>query len=441
MVDDGIISFDATDAVHNSNIPLVANTKKRAEFIASILVEDDLSVFRKYQVITVQESTLTSVSKQPNRKLKSPTTNANDVQTDLDNYLYGDLDEDDDEKKDDKVAPHDRNQTMETEEYEVRIRSAIITKIADRAIESGDVSWATVLGKLMLSGVQHYESHDESKEGSSSTNRPLASLKHAEPLAELYLLRHTPTLLLRAATFQNMRYRHTKDIDDLRSLLSNKYYIQNRFDLQGPHNAIISHLLNFRDLIAFKSNVERSKQNDNKEYLSLHEFLVSTLHSHLETTLINTGYKLQRSASNDNSDEQTKDDEGGAAITIFNYANIVAICLEVGRSLHHLGLCLGRRQRDHAKSADIPSPVTPWENNSDDKMTVALEIDCYRKALEAYKACMYIFSKAEKNTQSGSSQARGKQDELLQLREAKISVELHLADTLTCVGEYCHLLL
>lgn len=224
--------------------------------------------------------------------------------------------------------------------------------------------------------------------------------------------------------------------DDLKRLLINKAFIQSRLDLQGPYSGVLSHLSDFHSQIVDQCNIERCFVNDTEDYISLHGLLVSVLYSHLETTLEHTGYNLQHvRGSTDSNDigKDAKNDEGSnsnpraSIISIFNYASIVAICIDIGRALHHLGVSLGRRQRDIANSVvvSIGSKYTIRREN-----IVSVEIRAYRNALEAYKACMYIFSRAEENATE-----RDAQDHLQQLREAKISVELHISDTLTCVGK------
>lgn len=62
---------------------------------------------------------------------------------------------------------------------------------------------------------------------------------------------------------------------------------------------------------------------------------------------------------------------------------------------------------------------------------VRLETTSYKNALEAYKAAIDVLTRAEGSVLDTPSH------ELQEIREAKISVELHLADTLSCLG-YCH---
>ncbi|KAL3784127.1 hypothetical protein HJC23_005785 [Cyclotella cryptica] len=463
MVDGGTISLAAGDA--NAMYAASLSAKKRAELIVTILVEGNLHIFRRYQVITVQESIkLTSVSKQPqSRKLlsKSSAKVDTDVQTELDKYLYGDMYEEEKKEEDDDDF-HDLHDTVETQEYEIRIRSAVIKKVLEKApptrkVES--VSWAIIVGRVILSNIKGSETeepesqnwqHDEERSMSHCT---LANSKHAQPLAELYCLRYAPTFLLRSLTAQKDLGGENDFIKfaDLTRLLTNKVYIRRRFELQGPFNATLSHLSNFHDQIVYHGNMERCKQDDSKEYMVLHDMLVSVLYSHLETTLKNTGYQLQQSQRDDGGIKPAKDEKddniNSESITIGNYAKVVAICLEVGRALHHLGLCLGRRQRDMAKvdralirgvDNSTKNLDNYTKNNADDRSNaVSLEIASYRHALDAYKACIYLFSRVEETALSEPSLMRGGQEELQQLREAKMSVELHLADTLTCLG-FCH---
>eukprot|EP00956_Cyclotella_meneghiniana_P029108 scaffold69513_cov76-Cyclotella_meneghiniana.AAC.3 len=442
LIDDGTISLGANDGTKDdSNTSATIGAKEKAEFVSSMLVEEEeLRIFRKYVVKTIQEPSFTSVAKQPNRKLFKPfSSNTFDGKSDHDTDLYGDMLEEE-KKEDDGSAPQNTNDSLETEECEIRIRSVVARMISDKVFDlpyTGRVSWADIMGKVMLSSVQGCDATSEKepqdktdKEGSASNSQD-ARLKHTEPLAELYALRHTPNFLLRAlAALRQQHIDGAINLDDLKSLMTNKVFIGNRFDLIGPYNATILHVSNYHDEIAYQSNLDRCNKDDTEDYLVMHEFLVSALYSHLETTLYYTGYQLNQVAAAAATD-------GSAAvgdfeiITINNYANTVAICLEVGRALHYLGLGLGRRQRDASNRANLESSDAA-ENVAESKNRVStMEIAAYRNALEAYKACMYIFSKVE---QHESTSARGNQDDMQQLRDAKISVELHLADTLIAIG-------
>ena len=444
MSDDGAISFHTFDTSNDTETSVTSSAKQRAELVASIMVEHELDFFRKYQVITTQESTLASVTKQPNRKLVSSATNIPDEQTDLDKFLYGDLDGED-EKQENYDSLDVENATTKTEECEVRLRSAIVGIITSRssdAFYSGTISWASILGKLLLANTQSYDatheqdSRDVIEQSDTTIKNQVASLKHTQPTSELYVLRYATTFLLRALADQRQKcIDEMITFDDLKSLLVNKAFIRSRFDLQGPYSGVLSHLLNFHAQIADQRNMERCFVDDTNDYISLHELLVSMLYSHLETALERTGYNLQQVQVSTGSDETTEQEvkkDGGndsspetSIISIYNYANVVATCLEIGRAFHHLGVSLGRRQRDRTGSTNSGS-----KDNIQHENTVLAEIKAYRNALEAYKACMYTFSKAEENATT-----RDAQDQLQQLREAKMSVELHISDTLTCVGK------
>ena len=444
MSDDGAISFDTVDISHNLEAS-VASVKERAELIASIMVKHELDFFRKYQVITTQEPTLASVPKQPTRKLVSSATETTDEQIDLDKFLYEDLYETDEQQLIYDSVDVD-NATTQTEECEIRLRSSLVEIITRKATDyfySGDISWANVLGKVLLENAECYdagqeqESRDEIQQSNTIVKGIVSSLKHTRPMSELYVLRHTPIFILRALEDQRQRcINGMVTFDDLKRLLINKAFIQSRLDLQGPYSGVLSHLSDFHSQIVDQCNIERCFVNDTEDYIYLHGLLVSVLYSHLETTMEHTGYNLQHvRGSTDSNDigKDAKNDEGSnsnpraSIISIFNYASIVATCIEIGRALHHLGVSLGRRQRDIANSVvvSIGSKYTIRREN-----IVSVEIRAYRNALEAYKACMYIFSRAEENVTE-----RDAQDQLQQLREAKISVELHISDTLTCVGK------
>lgn len=99
------------------------------------------------------------------------------------------------------------------------------------------------------------------------------------------------------AALRRQRIDGAVNLEDLESLMANEVFIGNRFDLIGPYNATILHVSNFRDEIAYHSNLDRCNKDDTEDYLAMHECLVSELYSHLETILKHTGYQLNQVAA------------------------------------------------------------------------------------------------------------------------------------------------
>jgi tetratricopeptide (TPR) repeat protein len=448
-----------------------ADIDRRAGVIASILIESDLNIFRCYQVITVKTSSkITSDEKERRRKRlnTSSAKQSNSAQSELEQFLYGEMYAAEEEKDDD-------NHITETREVEVRLCSKLVTKLLGRRNVSlqRNARWEeTVASKVLLKLIQRIviSSAAQSEEGTIVSSFQLEE----QPIAQLYSLRYAPVFLLRAlhkvakdahvfAPSSDDAVRsdsHLVNYQDLAGLLRDTSYLLKRFELQGPYNGTITHLSDWESSFHFRSNCERQKRDDNEEYFHLHDLLVTTLHSHLQTTVEPTGYKIE--APSDNEEGESKKEE---VITTDNYAKIVAICLEIGRALHHLGVCLGRRLRDLSQARK--SEAADDDADSLEKRGVTLEVTAYKKALESYKAAIHILSEAEASAslddgdddkvvdrngdkqknknENNENEAERQQtsgqdkssDELHQIRDAKITVELHLADTLTCLG-YCH---
>lgn len=488
-----------------------SNMERKAGLVASVLVEDTLNIFRRYQVITTKTSTkITSGSKQPKsrkRLNKGGAKNLNELQEELEHFLYGDMFEEDEEEKekqqkDDCPKPDD---ILQTEEIEIRIRSAVIEAIrkkTDAASESEeDVTnecWVEVLtSNVLLSNVHNIIKDNSVKKDGIAEQNPtfgkgfsteahnpdfptkqfLAASPVIQPITDMYSLRSTPTYIIRALMSKLGQKKESIEMSgvqykDLTDLLFNTSYAKKRFELQGPYDGTMMHLSNWENSFLFLNNTERRKREDIGEFVSIHSVLISSLSSFLRSSLDETGIKLKKPGDANESGDQpnpaeSDPDEGN--ITVENYAQIVATCLEIGRSLHHLGVCLGRRQReynDKKTGANVAQGGEDTNSSTDDILStiVPLEISAYRDALQAYKSAIYILSSAEKNivtlseidntplkqtrgqdslrSQSNATmhfqgERNGADDELHQIRDAKITVELHLADTLTCLG-YCH---
>lgn len=436
-----------------------ADVDRRAGVVTSILIESDLNIFRRYQVITVKTSSkITAVENERSRKRlsKNSSKQSKSAQTELEQFLYGEMYAIEDEED-------DTNLVTETTEIELRLRSKIVKKLLGRSNVNlqRNARWEEIVAsKVLLKLVQKIIT-TSAAQGEDGTIASTFQLDE-QPMSQSYILHHAPLFILRALhkverdkhVFEpssDIRGRSNSDLvyyQDLSSLLGDSPYLLKRFELQGPYNGTIAHLSDWECAFHFRDNCERKKRDDNEDYFDLHNLLVTTLHSHLQTTVEQTGYKFE-----EHGNKQEGEPEAGKVIT----TNIVATCLEIGRALHHLGVCLGRRLRD--LSQDRTSEAAVDNAGSLDKRGVPLEITAYKKALESYKAAIYVLSRAENDLvddnvgdMNGDKQQNRDEndperqqtrelpkssDELHQIREAKITVELHLADSLTCLG-YCH---
>ena len=434
---------------------------KRAGIITNILIESDLNIFRCYQVVTAKSSSKITASESRSRKRlkKHPLKESNNAHSELEEFLYGEM----------RVSEGENdnsNHFTETTEVEIRLRSKLVTKLLSRhnVTLQHDARWE----ERIASGV--FLKLIQTIVASSTAQRDEASIVslfplEEQPMAQLYSLSYAPIFLLRALhcvgtdkhvfapSYERSDYRLVY-YQDLTNLLSDKSYLLKRFELQGPYDGTITHLSDWKSSFQFRDNCERQKRDDNEDYFNIHNLLVTTLHSHLESTMENTGYNSEASSEKENTESKSE-----GVITSENYANITATSLEIGRALHHLGVCLGRRLRDLTV---LDEPDRANDKNSIEKRGVSLEVSAYKKALESYKAAIYILSRAEASVSMGDvgeneavdreeekkngsidselQQTKGQNKssgELHQMREAKVTVELHLADTLTCLG-YCH---
>lgn len=447
------------------------NVDRQAGIITSILIESDLNIFRCYEVITVKTSSkITTEENERSRKRLSTKSakQSNSAQSELEEFLYGEM----------HVAEYemkgDNEKITETSEIEVRLRSKVVSKLLGES-DTMRFSWEEIVAsKVILKFVQMIDvASAETKNNAEGETIASTNKLEEQPMAQLYSLRNAPVFILRALG------KRGKDIhvfnpssgdddplhsdsstilvsyQDLTVLLRDSSYLLKRFELQGPYNGTITHLTDWESAFQFRNNCERQKRDDNEDYLNLHDLLVTTLHSHLQTIVKQTGYKFDAQL-NENEDSTPEKEQ---LVTTDNYARIVATCLEIGRALHHLGVCLGRRHRDQTQKLKVKD-VAGEKDNMLGKRGVSLEIKAYKMALDAHKASIYLLSEAEGSAsqddgdedivvagnddkQKDNAVRREKteqhdsNDELHQIREAKISVELHLADTLTCLG-YCH---
>jgi len=489
---------------------------KKTEIVIKVLVDDNLNIFRRYEVVTMNTSSLQHNTKKKRRKqlLSNGITKSNDAQAELEDFLYGEMtqnmcnDGHEDEADNNNTTALD---VLETREYEIRMRHNVVLAIMNNKFTSEnertsvDLYWANALmSKVMLSSIQTIitgavivkatkDGHEDCQSMSVySQNLSLPSSRITdEPMAQLYCMRYSPIILLRTLVLSQRQLNLVSDTTpqsgpsnsieeighgvtyrELSNLLVNELYLMKRFELQGPYDATITHLSNWYGACSIlrSNNVDKEctvLYSGEKGYESLSTLIVTALQSHLKTTLIHTGYQGVYNVVDDSTNvpiSVNNDGEDEDYITLHNYPNIVATCLEIGRAQHHLGVCLGRRQRDAEiscaqKGGDSEVVNVPNTVNS----ALKLEMSSYKNALDAYKGAIYILTKAEncavqnesvpkevqvENGTLNNGMVRGLDKEISgvrdvpnneqhDIREATANVELHLADTLNCLG-YCH---
>ena len=79
----------ATNAAVNSSHVVI----KKTEIVIKVLVDDNLNIFRRYQVVTMNTSSLQHNRKKKRRKqlLSNGITKSNDAQAELEDFLYGEM--------------------------------------------------------------------------------------------------------------------------------------------------------------------------------------------------------------------------------------------------------------------------------------------------------------------------------------------------------------
>ena len=137
---------------NNSDNP-TSDVNKKAEVVMEVLVDDVLNIFRRYQVVTTLQASLTKVNgtRKRHKCLGKGVTKCNDAQAELEEFLYGDMIRDVD-GQDDVDNP---DEVLETREIEIRMRHNVVKAILNKSSENGsvmDLYWAnTVMSKVVLS--------------------------------------------------------------------------------------------------------------------------------------------------------------------------------------------------------------------------------------------------------------------------------------------------
>ena len=463
------------------------DAKHKSDLVTSILVDDSLNIFRRYQVITKKKSIKIGSDNEKHRKrLNKVLARSNDSQAALEDFLYGEMidtgnehNEQDEEGKFSNVC--------ETKEHEIRLRRDIVRKFHSKLAEDDQnvcSYWEnTMMCRVLLLNIQTIAKKTETCDTLYSQNLPRTPFRSEQPMAQVYSLRYTPTFLLRALISRRIKLvSDTNEMyttravtyEDLSDLLFDEEYLMKRIVFQGPYEATLSHLSNWQSAIFFQSSIDDipAEQREVKSYENLVTLLVSTLHCHLKSTLVHTGYQFSEAKSmgvDDNKDSTNMlcpvKSDAVVHISVQNYANIVAICLEIGRAHHHLGISLGRRQKEREKLS-LKGDESSVASEAVDR-SLHLEMLSYKNALHAYKAAIFILKTAEdcallngedkdgnevrqtgikreiqqENKRNDSRRYTDAGDlpdnDLHDIREANVSVDLHLADTLSCLG-FCH---
>ena len=402
--------------------------------------------------------------------------------TDIEKILYGRMADDDgdgggsSEKNDKEGASGDRSKKKNmAEEEEVRLRCGIGRHFLSS--EGGSIRnsyrgtvWEEVFAEsvlqrniLQLGGVDG---------GTSAVNRYDSNLSTLAPkdlevnLPEAYAVRYLP-IFLRRATVASTASGAAAKSDQGRGrgrkqhqVLSDPRFFQARVNVLGPYYATMFHLADWESYnVLSQSAVISADSQSNAKTIdeNFHKIISGALVAGMDALLDRVDGERVASIVGTGADEASRRRRDRASEAKRNQrrpynAMVMSFCLEVGRSLHHLGVRLGRSQQEYIEAAVMDQDEISHPD------VASIEVSNYINSLKAYRSASEMLKAGESSARksrftqdggprvdsspSGKSKARKlwEQDRdrrIFFFRDTMVSVELYLADSLTCLG-YCH---
>ena len=402
--------------------------------------------------------------------------------TDIEKILYGRMADDDnggsgsssEKNKDGTSGDHCKKKDV-TEEEEVRLRCGI-----GRHFLSGEGSsirnsyrgtvWEEVFAESVLQrDILQLSSGDGETSAMNRYDSQLSSLAPKDlevNLPEAYAVRYLPLFLRRATVASTVSVGSARSAKgrvsgrEQHEVLSDPRFFQARVNVLGPYYATMFHLADWEsyNVLSQSALVSADSQSDAKTIdENFHKIVSGALVAGMDALLDRVDGERVASIVGTGADEGSRRRRDKASEAKRNRrrpydAMVMSFCLEVGRSLHHLGVRLGRSQQEYDEGAVID------QDEISHRDAASIEVSNYINSLKAYRSALEMLKAGESSARksrftqdggsrinsspSGKTKARKlwEQDRDRQIfffRDTMVSVDLYLADSLTCLG-YCH---
>lgn len=440
-----------------------------AEHITQVLFSPEINIFRTYMVETQPHRASDStpgnfVSKGSKRVRTDRINDGRRRQRDTEKLLYGDMySAENKEEIDEPDIPHG---DPDCPEEEVRIRRGIarlVKKLAPtEELPCYNFNWTLPFLREVLVGGLILDSLSDEPLSISNFISARVDRQSETSLDYTYAIRYFPHYYLRS--FWKKSQSESLPITFLTNTFCDSRFIRNRLVVLGIFQGVTIHVGELDALFQELMLTQHLNENDKDVFSrTIHSSIGECLSFVLEESMSSANFlpiKTTHGVDWKITDIKDKPSSRNEA----DHTKIVSICIEIGKALQYQGVVIGKREQERL-SKRIEINTVLQQSNFDDAMT-ELEVDAYLEAQSAYHGALKVLIVAELqikenyraqaqqattddvdddkvlDTSAESKNVNGRLDAgeakaLKHIDEARTTVELYLADTLTTLA-YCY---
>lgn len=336
-------------------------------------------------------------------------------QMELEESLYGDMKAEQESMR--QAAAEQAVNEAPDQEEEICLQEHSIMRLreaaADAAIPTVEREWRYSFAEVLVKALHSSETVDK------------------RSLAYMYTVRYLPHFFVRASyhCFPGAVI-ESPPMNKLKQFFCDAEYIRSRLTVLGIYNAVLVHV---EELESFFELIRRDPAQNHhwKEfYADANETLAGCLRTLMDDLMGSAGFALTKRSP----PQWTRLDRPKSSFARHDHAKTVSSCLEIGRSLHHVGIMIGRGEQDRVQSA--------LEGPGFDKRLTEMECKAYEGAWQGLQAGLSVLQREEERLRNRSGQSEAMdfgelRQRLEQIREARETIELFKADALTTLS-YCY---
>lgn len=431
------------------------------EHITQVLFSSEMGVFRTYMVPS-QSQTANGNGKGGEGKRVRTDGIAGDRQRqrDTERVVYGDMYAEEKKEDGDDIETDDADPDCPEEEVCIR---GDIAKVLEKLTLHGsfpgsDTDWAVAfVQEVLLNGLLREVLSDDPM-SVSDFNVERVDRRSETSLAYMYAIRYFPHFYIRSC----WKTLSSPSFDLLPQYFGDARLIRNRLVVLGIYNGVMVHVGEldalFKELCSLESF---DKEPWDVFYRGCHRSIEACLSLLLEENMRSADFLPSKTIHG--IDWKTTDIRANPSFQIeHDHTQIVSVCLEIGRSFHFQGVTLGRLEQERIAEKGTVDIVLQ-KSNFDDLMT-ELEVDAYLGAQSAFQGALKVLRRAEGainerhlamiqeaadrelddpiGAPSNMNRVDRKFDpaqtkSMKHIKEARVTIELHLSDTLTTLA-YCY---
>ena len=439
------------------------------EHVTRVLLSPELRLFETYVVEPMaskngSSDAMGTLMRHEGRRVRTDRIHdTRHKQRDMEQLLYGDLPPSTTEEKKQETEPHEEEDFQEggpEEEVQIRKEAAkIVLQMTPKSdLEKKDWRLLFVEEILMKSMLKDSLSQDHLAVSHFLTAR--VDRRSETSLAYMYAVRYFPHYFLRASWSQPQQPVPATFFNPLMQYFGDTRLIRNRLVVLGIYNGVQVHVEELNSLLEDICSPHEEQGPWQVFFRNVHASVARCLGSVLEENMRVAAFLPSKTVDGGVDWKATTIADNPSFHAEHDHPKIVSVCLEVGRSLHFQGVSLGKREQKR---------VSSMAGRDFDGAITKLEVSAYLEAQSSYRGALKVLRRAEgdikasiqsrvnpdnidinNNNNKRTQQHKGvmvvapKPDDnreqmqaMRHINEARITIDLYLADTSTTLA-YCY---